>query len=456
MDNKFNHIDDKFKDAFDSWEADFSPAEMKADWSQLSAKIAPPQAPPAGQSPLSKPFWSAGKMLGLVSSAAVLTTASVLLYNTYIYDGEKIPSLNKPAAVLENNRSVETLPQANNAPAATTDDILTDKEGEAFSGQTIYGNRAANENKATVQANKQDLPLTKNNQPSQNTNNNSNNQPTDLINNPNQNISGIGNDNGAGGETKKVAGNISKKELIYSDSIICLGKVLSVTFTGINMPEGAVIQWGDGYMQPFTRVNKHIYERPGHFRIQIADGSRTIEKIIKVTELPRANFSKVECESMKCKFRNTSKEAFTYVWNFGDGSPAVRAFHPEHQFSDTGRYTVTLAAYNAAGCVDSFIQHIRVTNYKKPEVYNVLTPNGDGFNDRFTVSIENEAYFHIRILDMSGKLVFESKDKNTSWDGTMFNQGNACASGFYIYNIAYKYNAQDQIKEEMSTLELRR
>ncbi|MGZ5302738.1 MAG: T9SS type B sorting domain-containing protein, partial [Bacteroidia bacterium] len=151
-----------------------------------------------------------------------------------------------------------------------------------------------------------------------------------------------------------------------------------------------------------------------------------------------------------------SKQAFNYVWNFGDGTPEVRTNHPEHQFNDTGRYVVTLAAYNAAGCVDSFVHAISVTDYKKPEVFNVFTPNGDGDNDRFNVFITNEVYYHIKITDLNGGLVFESKDKNHSWDGTMFNQGTACVAGTYIYFIAYKYNLLDPIREEKGLVEIRR
>ncbi|MGZ5304994.1 MAG: hypothetical protein ACXWDO_12825, partial [Bacteroidia bacterium] len=213
MDKNFTNTDDKFKDAFDSWEADFSPSEMRADWSKLSSKIAPLQTPPATQ-PLSNTFWTAGKMLGLVSSAAILTTAGIMLYNTYIYDGEKIPSAYNPAVTIENNNTAADDTHIENNQSIAGD--LNTEEDKAFSGQPIYGN-GNTENKNAANNGKENTVATDDKAVVQ-ANDNSG-KSTDLINNPNQPAANNRNDNGEQGEIKKIAGSISKKDLKYSDTV---------------------------------------------------------------------------------------------------------------------------------------------------------------------------------------------------------------------------------------------
>jgi gliding motility-associated-like protein len=432
---------------------------MKADWSQLQAKIAPPQAPVS--QPLSKPFWGAGKMLALVSGAAVLTTAGVLLYNTYIYDGEKMPSLNNPAATIENNspaanQTQET--QTNNSVTLNNqpvENISAQEQDKAFSDKPIYGkskngktgNNPAANNPTTG---KKDIYVFSH------PDNNGNNPTADNNNLYRLPAPASSKENNAQQPVDKNGNSLSKKNLIFSDTVFCLGNGLSVSYSGAQMPEAAVIEWGDGNMQTFARTNRYFYNKTGRYRVRIADGNKVFEKIITVSELPKAYFANYECDRLQCKFRNNSKQAYSYVWNFGDGTPEVRENHPEHLFTDTGRYNVTLKAYNPSGCIDSFVQQIRVTANNKPNVPNYLTPNGDGMNDKFTVNISDAVFYQIKIFNSSNKVVFESKNADDSWDGTLYNQGNACPEGTYFYIITYKYSLLDPVREEKGALMLRR
>lgn len=58
------------------------------------------------------------------------------------------------------------------------------------------------------------------------------------------------------------------------------------------------------------------------------------------------------------QFTNTSENATTYAWSFGDGTTSVEA-SPSKSYSATGTYTVTLAATGAGG-VNSATQEIIV------------------------------------------------------------------------------------------------
>ena len=61
-------------------------------------------------------------------------------------------------------------------------------------------------------------------------------------------------------------------------------------------------------------------------------------------------------------FTNTSSGAFSYVWNFGDNSPADSSANPSHTYAAAGVYTVTLLASNGAGCSQSTSYVVTVDN----------------------------------------------------------------------------------------------
>jgi len=65
-------------------------------------------------------------------------------------------------------------------------------------------------------------------------------------------------------------------------------------------------------------------------------------------------------------------------------------------------------------------------------LYNVITPNGDGQNDRLVFDFLDQFEEHeILILDQWGSKVYESLDYNNDWDGRK--DGEAVPAGSYKY-----------------------
>ena len=56
------------------------------------------------------------------------------------------------------------------------------------------------------------------------------------------------------------------------------------------------------------------------------------------------------CAPLAINFINTTNNAISFQWNFGDGSPLDTSFAPSHTFTASGTYTVTLTAANANAC----------------------------------------------------------------------------------------------------------
>lgn len=73
------------------------------------------------------------------------------------------------------------------------------------------------------------------------------------------------------------------------------------------------------------------------------------------------------CQGVPITFTNTSTNATSYQWNFGDGSPPSTAPNPTHTYTTPGLYTVTLTAINTTtGCRDSVQQPITVEPIPTP------------------------------------------------------------------------------------------
>ncbi|MDQ3072179.1 MAG: gliding motility-associated C-terminal domain-containing protein [Bacteroidota bacterium] len=60
----------------------------------------------------------------------------------------------------------------------------------------------------------------------------------------------------------------------------------------------------------------------------------------------------------------------------------------------------------------------------KGELYvpTAFTPDGDGVNDIFMVKGKNISTFLLQVHDENNKLIFETRDINTGWDGTIDNK----------------------------------
>ena len=116
--------------------------------------------------------------------------------------------------------------------------------------------------------------------------------------------------------------------------------------------------------------------------------------------------------------------------------------HPRFTYVETGNFTTELKVYNPQGCDTSYFKTILV-NPVKLKIPNVFTPNGDGYNDYFIISLEGGSdmqgksdyrgseyeyedyeplnrYYEsseLTIFNRWGRVVYHSKDYQNDWDG---------------------------------------
>ena len=110
-----------------------------------------------------------------------------------------------------------------------------------------------------------------------------------------------------------------------------------------------------------------------------AEGCRsTTQQTITIKTTPTASFEADVSQLGRVNFRNTSVDAQTYRWVFGDGTTST-ASDPTVVYNANGTRTVKLVVCASTGCCDSTtkaIQLTRVATHELPEGYKVnISPN---------------------------------------------------------------------------------
>ncbi len=124
-------------------------------------------------------------------------------------------------------------------------------------------------------------------------------------------------------------------------------------------------------------------------------------------------------------------------WNFGDGSSGSQEENPQHTYQTTGVFPVTLTVSSPEGCTDQVTQMIEFSIPTQVFIPNAFTPNGDGSNDNWLVSMSYIKDFSLLVFDRWGQKVFESQDMYDRWEGTLFNGDKKLKSDHYVYRIVY-------------------
>ncbi|WP_316819800.1 MBG domain-containing protein [Pedobacter gandavensis] len=102
---------------------------------------------------------------------------------------------------------------------------------------------------------------------------------------------------------------------------------------------------------------------------------------------------------------------------------------------ETTTYTVTVT--NANGCSEQKSFTINVMDdLLTIKATNILTPNGDGYNDKWVVdNIDFYPNNNVKIFDKAGRLVYSRTNYDNGWDGTL--NGSPLNEGTYYYVIDF-------------------
>jgi gliding motility-associated-like protein len=186
-------------------------------------------------------------------------------------------------------------------------------------------------------------------------------------------------------------------------------------------------------------------------------GQESSIEIKEIYNKPVASFttdSKVTAQMnipVTLSINNQSLYADRYLWDFGDGTSSTLE-NPVHEYTKPGSYNIKLFAFNNS-CATAVVQGQYVINADNTMfVPNTFTPNADGINDLFEISIANIASYQLQIYTRWGELIFQSKNISQKWDGTTAGNKAMPASTYYYLITALGVNGNAIKKSGFVTL----
>lgn len=102
-------------------------------------------------------------------------------------------------------------------------------------------------------------------------------------------------------------------------------------------------------------------------------------------------------------------------------------------FNKPGNYVVELKVTHPLGCVEVKTLPLNILMSELQVLNNVITPNGDGFNDVLKVTGLFKSY-KLLVFDRMGNQIFNTDAVSNYWNGKC-NTNNDCPPGSYFYTI---------------------
>lgn len=197
------------------------------------------------------------------------------------------------------------------------------------------------------------------------------------------------------------------------------------------------------------------------------------------TTPPTAGFE-FEIDELTVKFSNTSTNAISYIWTFGDGSTSTEA-EPTHTYAESGTYQVELFATNSTDNTNSVRKSVTVSRNDDnggdplPEISITLDGEFDDWDaipeEYLAIAILDEAksdyhrlkevrlvadpnyiymYMKLDVLHANAMDIYLNidGDTETGYNSWMWNQtaGNYLMQGFYAEDYDMRLAAYDETK----------
>ena len=272
----------------------------------------------------------------------------------------------------------------------------------------------------------------------------------------------IGTDINGCRDTADIVVTVNPNPVVLFSSDITFGGCLpfSPTFYDLSSPSSASVTWdfGDGNTSNQLDSAINIYDNYGCYDVTLTSttpegcsSSLTQQDFVCVNEII-ADFDPDSFEQPisdpSFEFNNTSQNATSYEWFFGDGEGSL-AVHPEHTYDEIGLYSVTLVASAQDGCTDTAVIVIKVRDEVIIYVPNSFTPDDNGLNDVFTpvltAGYDRTDGWQFKIYNRWGEEIFNSEIIGNGWDGTY--KGEPVQIGSYTWSLRFKDSQNNKIHD---------
>ncbi len=130
-------------------------------------------------------------------------------------------------------------------------------------------------------------------------------------------------------------------------------------------------------------------------------------------------------------FTNGSTGGVSYSWNFGDGNSS-NSMNSSNTYTNGGTYTVMMIVTAANGCKDTAYITVIADGFSEIIVPNVFSPNGDGYNEVFSINSIGLKDLYVEIYDRWGLKMSDFSSLTGGWDGKSAS-GKDAPEGTYYY-----------------------
>lgn len=236
--------------------------------------------------------------------------------------------------------------------------------------------------------------------------------------------------------------NTDLSNIVINYNIIDICLPAKVTFEVKRMPAGYTYRWmtGNAQIDNISYI-ENLYTAPGTYypTLQVFNDAGNIVKSFSLNKLvvyplPVARFS-FEKKNNLYIFSNLSEQTASLTWSVDNQVFAQSSL--EYYFISDGEYPVKLIAMNEAGCMDEYVEKIRVNIDHNYFVPNAFRPYSDGVNASFGPIGDNlfEYSFKMLIFDKTGTMIFETNNIDNLWNGRINGNGAMAEPGVYSWEI---------------------
>lgn len=278
-----------------------------------------------------------------------------------------------------------------------------------------------------------------------------------------------------------------------SDKVICPDEVIRFTYDEALTAEAYdSLFWDLGVGDP-VRVQKsqqveQLYEKPGRYKITLTGSGEwpICPTNDEVEILVKDVLADVEVDPSSNRdlgnyiFLNKSVNAVTYVWEIFD-LPDTENPVAEFTRTDTSRlvyngftdgdYMVKLTVADfpdtAAAEACTHIDTVHVSVVPAIEVYNIITPNGDGENDMFKIELRASPEYDLTVFNRWGEVMYRggsddevdceynpqtNKRVCSFWDATNQETGSVVPPSAYFYVFKYRFKGEEEMTQLHGTI----
>jgi gliding motility-associated-like protein len=229
---------------------------------------------------------------------------------------------------------------------------------------------------------------------------------------------------------------------IMSDTLICEGTSAKLWASG-----GTKYNWSPSTNLSNTNFNSVQVSptTPIAYQVVVEDTNGCVDSAntsISLNTVPESNYSYTfipSCLGFEVEFKDSSVNADSYQWVFGDGSTSID-LDPFHVYDFNTQPKTSLIVGNNGVCFDTLTTSFKwqkISDFIDVFAPNIITPNGDGINECFEVKVpaEFEGCIEYKMYNRWGLKVYDTKEFHSGFCGYNAYNNKELAEGTYFYTL---------------------